>query len=152
MMIKTWKSTWKVHGGSWNHTQPSMQCMSAFLGGCPALMLRVASQWATPADLEIFSQIGICLLFASEYHCLHLCITLIPGEYRINCITLLIHLIFGNPFNTDRSSAIVHPNSECTISTTRPSTKKYKFCNQRENPRFDRRRALVIDWIVEWVN
>ena len=23
-------------------------------------------QWATPADLEIFSQIGICLLFASD--------------------------------------------------------------------------------------
>jgi hypothetical protein len=68
--------------------------MSAFLGGCPALMLRVASQWATPADLEIFSQIGICLLFASEYHCLHLCITLIPGEYRINCISLLIHSIY----------------------------------------------------------
>ena len=50
-------------------------------------------QWATLADLEIFSQIGICLLFASEYHCLHLCITLIPGEYRINCISLLIHSI-----------------------------------------------------------
>ena len=93
MMVKTWKSTWKVHGGSWNHMRPSMQCMSAFLGGCPALMLRVASQWATPVDLEISSQIGICWLFASEYHCLHLCITLIPGEYRINCISLLIRSI-----------------------------------------------------------
>ena len=43
-----------------------MQCMSAFLGGCPASMLRVASQWAIPAEPEIFSQIVICLFLHAD--------------------------------------------------------------------------------------
>ena len=75
-------------------------CPCSIHWGHATRVARVASQWATPADLEIFSQIGICLLFASEYHCLHLCITLIPGEYRINCISLLIHSILEYTFTT----------------------------------------------------
>ena len=56
-------------------------------------MLRVASQWATPADPGISSQIVICLLFACDYLryiVLQVCITQRAGEYRINCISLLI--------------------------------------------------------------
>ena len=51
----------------------------------------------TLVDLGISSQIVICLLFACDYLryiVLHLCITQIPGEYRINCISLLILSIF----------------------------------------------------------
>ena len=64
--ISTWLSSHgrvhgKVHDGPRKHTRPSMQCMSAFLGGCPASMLRVASQWGAPAEPDIFSQIVICL-------------------------------------------------------------------------------------------
>ena len=70
-----------------------MRCILASLGGCPASMLWVASQWATLTDLGISYQIVICLLFACDYLryiVLHLCITQRPGEYRINCISLLI--------------------------------------------------------------
>ena len=60
------------HGGLWN-TEGGKLMHSCELQNC---------QWATLVDLEIFSQIGICLLFASEYHCLHLCSTLNTGELR----------------------------------------------------------------------
>ena len=88
----------RVHDDMWKTTRPSMQCMSAWADGCPALMLRVASQWATSADLGISSQIVICLLFACDYLryiVLHLCITQRAGEYRINCISLLILSIYS---------------------------------------------------------
>ena len=86
----------RVHDGMCKLTRPSMQCMSASLGGCPASMLRVASQWATPADPGISSQIVICLLFACDYLryiVLQVCITQRAGEYKINCISLLIFSI-----------------------------------------------------------
>ena len=50
-------------------------------------------QWATPADPGISSQIVICLLFACDYLryiVLQVCITQRAGEYKINCISLLI--------------------------------------------------------------
>ena len=50
-------------------------------------------QRAKPVDMGISSQIVICLLFACDYlryTVLHQCITQRAGEYRINCISLLI--------------------------------------------------------------
>ena len=60
---------------------------------CCELQVSGQHRWM---DLGISSQIVTCLLFACnylQYIVLHLCITQIPGEYRINCISLLILFI-----------------------------------------------------------
>ena len=64
-------------------------------------------QWATPADLETFSQIGICLLFACKYlaiYCLHYVRTLIPENQNVMLQQNMILLQNNFPHRDRRSS------------------------------------------------
>ena len=102
-----WRNTWKVHRiSTWlsshgkvhgkvhdgpQETWPSMQCMSAFLGGVSDAA-SCKSVGYTGGTGDIFTNCHL-LVFACgylQYHVLLLCNPSYSGEYRINFISSLI--------------------------------------------------------------